>query len=637
MAGGIGGWLPSLGAAATGGGGTYFNLHGASRGSLTHNSHGLSTKGSSRRSSSIPRRSLIANATDQCGSFLLPRRPSPSCVRILCSLALVGSALTTMCAQFHAVQRATTAAIASDAQTAAGNIIIIHANRAAAPSLGTIRQGRPRLGRLQSELQQHELRSQLPTNISSSSNNVVEPRKVGVEDWPHPITQRHETNVTLSLRRRDDSNDVFVLPHVFDRHTDNRWEPPLDSLRDLNDVDAHFFHDTSSRGEPTTSNVTVVPYPRPVDPSLPSREFLGFIRITKTASSSIIRFLQGAQHLRASNNFLDYDEFWKSYRSSNAQQAGHPQAPACFFSRHNDDDDDESLVSSPSPKELGPWNCPHFSYSHLIMNWSKTLRFLNSQLVVPRSAAREDNAREDSARAVPHIQVQFRIFTIVRDPFDRMTSYFHFWRKIYPDWLPTTPSSLLTRLIGGDLPGWMEHRANATIPSLDAAHQYLYLSQDVNRAIRLISSTETGTSDDRDGTFQHGLRIVPLVSECFDASISLLVEMFPNVLEAGSERSFLNSKSKKSNERLAPHPDLGMVPVKEYNASRLYEKAQEWFADEFRFYDAAVLQFRTLLLTSSVDPEIVRQCIDVLDERENRRTRHHPLSSPVTTTAATSS
>jgi hypothetical protein len=618
MAGGIGGWLPSLGAAATGGGGTYFNSHGAFRGSLTRNSHGLSTKGSSRRSTSIPRRSLIANPTNQCGSFILPRRPSPSCVRILCSLLLVGSALTTMFAQFHAVQRATTAAIASDAQTV-GNIII-HANRAAAPSLGRVMQGRPRLGRQQS-MHQHELRSQLPSNISSS-NNVVEPRKDGAEDWPHRNNQHHETNATLSFRRRgNDPNNVFVLPHVFDRHTDHRWEPPLDSLRDLNDVDANFFYDTSSRGPPT-SNVTVMPHPRPVDPSLPSREFLGFIRITKTASSSIIRFLQGAQHLRASNNFLDYDEFWKAYRASNAQQAGHPQAPACFFSRH---DEDESLASSPPPKELGPWNCPHFSYSHLTMNWSKTLQFLRSQWMVPAAAADD------------HVQVQFRIFTIVRDPFDRMTSYFHFWRKIYPDWLPSTPSALLTRLIGGDLPGWMEHRANATIPSLDAAHQYLYLSQDVNRAIRLITEGETGTTGALDGTPQRGLRIVPLVSECFDASISLLVEMFPNVLEAGSERSFLNSKSKKSNERLAPHPDLGMVPVKEYNASALYGKAQEWFADEFRFYDAAVQQFRTLLLKSSVDPEIVKQCIDVLDERERRRTRRHAVSSTMTTTTAATS
>jgi hypothetical protein len=525
-----------------------------------------------------------------------------------------------MFAQFHAVQRATTAAIASDAQAA--GIIIIHADRTALSSVGTVRQGRPRLGRQQSE-PQDELRSHLPSNISSS-NNVVEPRKDGAEDWPHRITQHHKTNATLSFRRRGNGpNNVFALPHVFDRHTDNRWEPPLDSLRDLNDVDEHFFHDTSSRGELlTTLNITVMPYPRPVDPSLPTREFLGFIRITKTASSSIIRFLQGAQHLRASNNVLDYDEFWNAYRSSNAQVAGHPQAPACFFSRH-DGDDDESLASSAlPPKELGPWNCPHFSYSHLITNWSKTLQFLNSQWMVP-AAAEQD-----------HIQVKFRIFTIVRDPFDRMTSYFHFWRKIYPDWLPSTPSVLLTRLIGGDLPGWMEHRANATIPSLDAAHQYLYLSQDVNRAIRLIRSAETGTTDERDETPQRGLRIVPLVSECFDASISLLVEMFPNVLEAGSERSFLNSKSKKSNERLEPNPDLGMVPVKEYNATRLYEQAQEWFADEFRFYDAAVQQFRTLLRRSSVDPEIVRQCIDVLDERENRRTRRQPVSATSTMTTA---
>jgi hypothetical protein len=74
--------------------------------------------------------------------------------------------------------------------------------------------------------------------------------------------------------------------------------------------------------------------------------------------------------------------------------------------------------------------------------------------------------------------------------------------------------------------------------------------------------------------------------------------------------------------------------VKEYNATRLYEQAQEWFADEFRFYDAAVQQFRTLLRRSSVDPEIVRQCIDVLDERENRRTRRQPVSATSTMTTA---
>jgi hypothetical protein len=221
------------------------------------------------------------------------------------------------------------------------------------------------------------------------------------------------------------------------------------------------------------------------------------------------------------------------------------------------------------------------------------------------------------------IQITLNFFTIVRDPFERMVSFFHFWRKIYPDWLSGTPPNWIPWLIGGDLEAWMELRANTTVTRLDSADQSRYISHDVDRAIRLITTqpvVAATTHDATDAATLRSLRVVPLVSECFDASASLLVELFPNIFDEGSEKPFLESQSKVTNARERPKPDLGMLPVRGTNLTSLRGRAFAWFEDEYRFYDAAVRQFRELLARSSVDRKIVASCLRTLDGRQHERT-----------------
>jgi hypothetical protein len=454
---------------------------------------------------------------------------------------------------------------------------------------------------------------------------------------------------------------IAILPHIFDRFEDGRYEPqvPHPKAASLDDIDSKFFYvnhihsgTSSSFGSGRPPHATH----RTVNPMLPSQEFLGFIRITKTASTSIAELLAQTRNVASAFSFVRSDDFVKDKENWSP-------VPGCVFSYHATNR--SSAPSSAEQFQINQSKCPHYTYLQIVSFFSRSVPYLRSSLmsspsqpaVTVRDVGGTSTARSsrqltvttppDEERAP--IQAKLKMFTILRDPLDRQVSFFHYWRQIYPGWLTMVPESWVPLLVGGDLVAWLQVRSNTTITStknLAFCDQSYYFAPDVDRAIQLVTAqpvvatprtqadgspdaaaaaaaaaAETENSSDiaSAARLPQTLRVVPLVSDCLDASVGLLVELFPDVFEPGSDKAFLKSRAKNSNPGTKPKP--GMMPIgDDVNMTVLRRRALEWFADDYRFYDAAVGQFRDLLARfKHLDGGMVDRCLRKLDERHRQR------------------
>lgn len=209
--------------------------------------------------------------------------------------------------------------------------------------------------------------------------------------------------------------------------------------------------------------------------------------------------------------------------------------------------------------------CPHIDYHALRSTWEK----------LPMM----DRSSSSSSR-----HYSFKAFTIVREPFDQLRSYFYFVRKRMLKDSDSKrnandggyPTAKFTReqykhLVSGDFASWLQvlHVQDQEGKLLIRPYQFLD-RQNVDKAIALIE----GDSPD----------VIVLINECYETSLRLLETIRPFPAPRAIDTFLQSGRIGRENQ-----------DYDKDEATPLREKAKIWFADDYKFYNAAVKQFRKFL------------------------------------------
>ena len=408
-----------------------------------------------------------------------------------------------------------------------------------------------------------------------------------------------------------------VATHMIQWTSHGRWVPPLHPKRKET-----FRHWT----ERLVDNAGAERSP------FPGVAFVGLVRISKTATSSLLDFLH--RRLPTYLRSLDYPSFLEHVLEGQVD-SGRALFTACLFGLAPEEKGALSeSIDPPHPQRNleSSVSCPHFSYDRILSQWARSLPNLValSNWTVPNN--RKTRRRQEQPRPDTAVPVKLNVITLLREPMDRYESYFHYWRNTYPDWKIETDPLLLETLEQGRFADFLElvpqsrrnvwaeqakrpHVASGSQPprwmtALTGAFQFEYFDR--------TNVTEAMTVIDRPFA-----RVLPLLTACFDASLHLLADLFPQHLDASAVESFLQSGKDRVHvrARAARRIDLpeiiGLAPVVPYDATTLRRRAREgWLVDEYRFYQAAVQQFRRILEASNVGRAIVHECTHRLDQEE---------------------
>jgi hypothetical protein len=363
--------------------------------------------------------------------------------------------------------------------------------------------------------------------------------------------------------------------------------------------------------------------------------FLGYLRITKTASTATLDFLNNNDHdpissssspsLLTYDHFLDYPEYFQRI-SGGSIYTTRANIPACVFGRRQDPHDyphvpPEDYRPSPPPpppqqqteeekrkNDTGAtilpdyaWQCPHTTYRNIVATWARGLPYLRSNKDERESEekiAKEEGKeqQEEEAFAALHL------FTLVREPTERFVSFFHYWRNIYPHWKGLATPEEHDRMLDGDLIGFLKLQSQILRPmTVNSAFQYLYLSDSLSEAISMVRDSP--------------VRVVALVHECFDVSLRLLADLFPDLLDPEDVKTYLARQGNGTSQRVAsaarfPPPSELVRPVQPYRLDEVRNQSEGWLTGDYLFYRAAVEQFRRWLEASRLDlsEPSVRDC-----------------------------
>jgi Sulfotransferase family len=364
--------------------------------------------------------------------------------------------------------------------------------------------------------------------------------------------------------RKPGPASIEVAPLEFRRDERHDWFPNIDSLRgDLGLIRA-LLHGS----------------PQPRSPQERQHQLLGFVRITKTGSTSLLGFMQRSTQAKHYSKFLHMP----NYLSSNYGWT----LPSCIYG-----------INDP-PEQYAPVarQCAHLAYPHLVSDFAKTLRHLNETAAGPGQAAEP-------------LHVSFTVVCMLREPFERLLSYFHFFREVYPEWayMHKDAPLVLSALVRGDFPAFVRELSLSSAKLTTRRFQYEYFSLDVDEAIQLV----------REGRF------LPLITECFNASLLLLVQAYPAFFPPDQPRAtieFLESAGSRARRTARGRARLrdGLEPVEAFDMDRLRGQARdEFMVDEYRFFEEAKrafvrrLQAATNVPNATVDQQIIQRCLGSLE------------------------
>jgi Sulfotransferase family len=353
--------------------------------------------------------------------------------------------------------------------------------------------------------------------------------------------------------------------HISTRDANGTWSPHPASVRTLPTIDSLMFpsdHDAWKGGT--------------------THEFVGFIRMTKTGSTSMLNFFNRATRLQTLDKYIRLDELRQMLESAPpAAMKAVFLTPPCMFGYHLAPS--QTNISKALPAE--GYQCQHLSYHHIITQFPKMLDLYTLDTAEP-------------------IRVSLDMTTVVRDPVDRYLSYFHYWRSIYPAWNTTAKPGEREALVSGDFEEFLRLVAEHPQRGLNSAFQYEYLSHNVDYSIDLVN--------DR--------RVLPLVNECFNASVLLLADLYPQFFSVNETLHFLQTSASLTNSRskIAPDPKIlirkGLEPVKAFDLDLVKARARQWLEGDYRFYEASTAVFVRHLHASAVDRDEVQRCTQHLSD-----------------------
>lgn len=225
----------------------------------------------------------------------------------------------------------------------------------------------------------------------------------------------------------------------------------------------------------------------------------------------------------------------------------------CLFGplKHN-----ETVAQSFDSRE-----CNHHGYQGLMRVWNKTVHAWMKQEAVHAQVNQGRDAQD---------ALHMKVVIMVRDPFDRLRSYFDyvvssshndFWKEMMTE-------EQHKRVRARDFAGWLHLLYSEKLTPHGT--QYEYIDDDVDKAIAAV----TGESP----------KVIPLVSECFVASLRLMEKEFS--FKTGAVDEFMHSAYLHSN------PSEKSNATESLNLDELRERSKQYFPEEYRFYNVAVEQMK---------------------------------------------
>lgn len=304
-----------------------------------------------------------------------------------------------------------------------------------------------------------------------------------------------------------------------------------------------------------------------IEKDQPHTEFLAFLRISKTASTSVMNLLRN--NLHSENAFIKKSEYM-----NHSDVLLH-----CAYASSTNTSNNS--IHWKNPKEEKNPQCGHPRYTRLMNRLKVAVPFLN----------------EAMAKG-PH-SFYFHPFTIVRDPFDRLVSLFYYMQSIYPAWSDNK------NILDDNFAGWMRNLNNKEYKRGDQDIQFEALDDDLDTAINYI----TGDTPE----------VFVLTSDCVSTSIRLLAEKKPQFFSVEKVETFLNSSLSNANRR---ENRVDSKPKAYFNKTRMKERHKILFPEEWHFYGVALIQFRKELLSSTLPLSEVEGCLKKLDQIIEKEISH---------------
>jgi hypothetical protein len=224
----------------------------------------------------------------------------------------------------------------------------------------------------------------------------------------------------------------------------------------------------------------------------------------------------------------------------------------------------------------------------LVKEWVEAL----PNLKVPRHLSTEEFSLNQASAQPNVVQALLTPVMMVRDPLDRLIALYAQTGK---DGYHEDLSSPLTS--EESFASWLQSLSSDPERRKAGQHrdQFRSIATDVARAIKTISEEP---------------KVLVLIQECAHLSFQLLSERHPTIVS----RELINDSIQSLGSDMPSKTEAHRLTLNSEQILQLRNRTRVWFESEYRFYDAAAMQFRRLVSVSkTLESAAIEKCINTLD------------------------